>query len=79
VTGDKPGSPLYDEYYRKHGNTRNDLLANPEVMFQTFAVDRANISALQKLNLDRRGYSVYSRAGNYRPRETLIPNYGTAV
>jgi SAM-dependent methyltransferase len=53
VTADKPESPLYGEYYQKHGNTRNDLLANPEVMFQTFAVDRANITALRKLDLDR--------------------------
>jgi SAM-dependent methyltransferase len=53
VTADKPGSPLYGEYYKKHGTNRNDLLGNPEVMFQTFAVDRANISALQKLQLNR--------------------------
>ncbi len=52
MTGDKP-APLYDEYYNKHGRARNDLLANPEVLFQTLAVDRANISALQKLDLDR--------------------------
>jgi ubiquinone/menaquinone biosynthesis C-methylase UbiE len=58
VTGEKSGSPLYGEYYRKHGNTRNDLLANPEVMFQTFAVDRANISALQKLELHRENARV---------------------
>lgn len=53
MTGDRPGSRLYGEYYQKHGSARNDLLENPEVMFQTFAVDRANITALQKLDLDR--------------------------
>jgi ubiquinone/menaquinone biosynthesis C-methylase UbiE len=58
VTGDKPSSRLYGEYYQKHGSIRNDLLANPEVMFQTFAVDRANISALQKLDLDRENARV---------------------
>jgi len=44
---------LYDEYYEKHGAGRNDLLANPEVTFQTFAFDRANIRALRQLRLDR--------------------------
>jgi ubiquinone/menaquinone biosynthesis C-methylase UbiE len=53
VTADKPAPPLYGEYYKKHGRARNDLLANPEVLFQTLAADRANISALQKLDLNR--------------------------
>ena len=44
---------LYDAYYEKHGANRNDLLTNPEVTFQTFAFDRANIRALQRLELDR--------------------------
>jgi ubiquinone/menaquinone biosynthesis C-methylase UbiE len=44
---------LYDAYYEKHGANRNDLLTNPEVTFQTFAFDRANIRALQGLSLDR--------------------------
>jgi ubiquinone/menaquinone biosynthesis C-methylase UbiE len=44
---------LYDAYYEKHGANRNDLLTNPEVTFQTFAFDRANIRALQRLALDR--------------------------
>lgn len=43
----------YADYYRKHGSDRNDLLTNPEVLFQTFAFDTANIRALQKLPLDR--------------------------
>ena len=44
---------MYDAYYEKHGADRNDLLTNPEVTFQTFAFDRANIKALQGLALDR--------------------------
>lgn len=44
---------MYDAYYAKHGANRNDLLTNPEVTFQTFAFDRANIKALQRLSLDR--------------------------
>ena len=44
---------MYDKYYEKHGAGRNDLLANPEVTFQAFAFDRANIRALRRLGLDR--------------------------
>jgi ubiquinone/menaquinone biosynthesis C-methylase UbiE len=44
---------LYEEYYKSHGADRNDLLTNPEVAFQTFALERANIRALQRLRLDR--------------------------
>jgi SAM-dependent methyltransferase len=44
---------LYDKYYGKHGADRNDLLANPEVTFQAFAFERANIRALRRLTLDR--------------------------
>ena len=44
---------MYDDYYEKHGPGRNDLLANPEVTFQAFAFDRANIRALRQLKLDR--------------------------
>ena len=44
---------MYDRYYEKHGADRNDLLKNPEVTFQTFAFDRANIRALQRMEIDR--------------------------
>lgn len=44
---------MYDEYYKRHGADRNDLLANPEVLFQSFAIDRANISALRSMDVDR--------------------------
>ena len=44
---------MYEAYYEKHGANRNDMLTNPEVTFQTFAFDRANIRALQGLSLDR--------------------------
>lgn len=44
---------MYESYYAKHGADRNDLLTNPEVTFQTFAFERANIRALNRLGLDR--------------------------
>ncbi len=53
MTAEEDAAPLYGEYYDRHGLDRNDLLSNPEVLFQTFAVDRANISALRKLGLNR--------------------------
>jgi len=45
-------TPVYEEYYRKHGSARNDLLHNPEVIFQMFALERANIRALSRLELN---------------------------
>ncbi len=45
--------PLYSDYYSRKGANRNDLLGNPEVVFQTFAVDRANIAALRSIEIDR--------------------------
>lgn len=44
---------MYSKYYEQHSADRNDLLSNAEVAFQTFAFDRANISALRKMDLDR--------------------------
>ena len=44
---------LYKEYYEKRGEDRNDLLRNPEVLFQSFAIERANIAALRSLALDK--------------------------
>ncbi len=44
---------MYERYYTKHGADRNDLLTNSGVTFQTFAFERANIRALQRLGLDR--------------------------
>jgi SAM-dependent methyltransferase len=44
---------VYSRYYDEHSADRNDLLTNPEVAFQTFAVDRSNIRALQRMRLDR--------------------------
>ncbi|MEO8192567.1 MAG: class I SAM-dependent methyltransferase [Gemmatimonadales bacterium] len=49
---------LYPEYYAKHGADRNDLLGNAEVVFQTFAIDIANIAALRRLDLDRSSAKV---------------------
>lgn len=37
----------YKDYYDKKGQDRNDLLANPEVLFQHLAFERAAISALR--------------------------------
>ena len=45
--------PIYSDYYARKGADRNDLLGNPEVVFQTFAVDRANIAALRHIEIDR--------------------------
>ncbi len=44
---------MYSRYYEQHESRRNDPLANPEVTFQTFAFDRANIRALQRMDIDR--------------------------
>ena len=44
---------MYSKYYDNHDAKRNDPLANPEVAFQQFAFDRANIRALQHMDLDR--------------------------
>lgn len=44
---------IYSDYYAKKGAGRNDLLGNPEVLFQTFAADRANIAALRHIEIDR--------------------------
>jgi ubiquinone/menaquinone biosynthesis C-methylase UbiE len=44
---------IYSDYYERKGAGRNDLLGNPEVVFQTFAVDRANIAALRHVDIDR--------------------------
>lgn len=49
---------VYEEYYNKHGRDRNDLLRNPEVAFQTFALDRANMRALSRLDLNPREAKV---------------------
>jgi len=43
----------YRNYYQKYGADRNDLLSNPEVLFQTFALDMANIRALRRLPVNR--------------------------
>jgi ubiquinone/menaquinone biosynthesis C-methylase UbiE len=49
---------VYGEYYRRHGSERNDLLNNPEVLFQTFAMERATIAVLQKAENDRQAVRV---------------------
>jgi 2-polyprenyl-3-methyl-5-hydroxy-6-metoxy-1,4-benzoquinol methylase len=43
----------YDNYYEKKGVDRNDLLRNPEVLFQVLAFDASVISALRSIHLDR--------------------------
>lgn len=49
---------MYSRYYDTHGADRNDLLTNPEVVFQTFAFDRANIRALGQMDLDREAATI---------------------
>jgi ubiquinone/menaquinone biosynthesis C-methylase UbiE len=49
---------MYSKYYENHDARRNDLLANPEVAFQTFAFDRANIRALRHMELDRESAKI---------------------
>lgn len=43
----------YADYYKRQGSDRNDLLTNPEVLFQSLAFDVANTRALSSLGLDR--------------------------
>lgn len=45
---------MYSRYYEEHSEDRNDVLGNPEVAFQLFALDRANIRALQRIRVDRK-------------------------
>ncbi len=49
---------MYESYYAKKGEDRNDLLTNSGVTFQTFAFDRSNIRALQRLSIDRENARV---------------------
>ena len=49
---------MYEHYYQTHGADRNDPLTNAGVTFQAFALERANIRALQRLQLDRDQASV---------------------
>lgn len=43
----------YRRYYEKKGVDRNDLLCNPEVLFQALAFDASVISALRSIHPDR--------------------------
>lgn len=53
MTSAPSSKELYKEYYEKRGGDRNDLLRNPEVLFQSFAIERANIAALRSLSIDK--------------------------
>lgn len=44
---------VYPDYYANLGEDRNDLLRNPEVLFQAFAIERANVAALRSLSLEK--------------------------
>jgi len=44
----------YQGYYAQQGQDRNDLLSNPEVLFQTLAFEKANVRALSRLGLNPR-------------------------
>ena len=54
MTSARSSKGPYSKYYEKLGEDRNDLLRNPEVLFQSFAIDGANIAALRSLSLDKR-------------------------
>lgn len=43
----------YKEYYFKKGKDRNDILANPGVLFQMFAFQKSVIEALRTLDLNK--------------------------
>ncbi|MDI6688144.1 MAG: methyltransferase domain-containing protein [Desulfobacterales bacterium] len=43
---------LYKEYYNRKGEERNDLLKNPEVLFQILGYDRAVVSAIASTKLN---------------------------
>lgn len=58
MTSARSSNGLYREYYEQHGADRNDLLRNPEVLFQTLAIDRANIAALRVAGIDRQSARV---------------------
>lgn len=53
MTSAPSSKELYKDYYEKRGDDRNDLLRNPEVLFQSFAIERANIGALRSFSIDR--------------------------
>lgn len=42
----------YKEYYKEKGIYRNSLLRNSEVMFQSLALDKAEINAINHTNVD---------------------------
>jgi len=49
----------YKNYYQKKGKDRNDLLTNPEVLFQYLAFESAIISALGRAeNINRRSSKI---------------------
>ncbi len=49
----------YKDYYQKKGQARNDLLTNPEVLFQYLAFESAVISVLRKAtNLNRKSSKI---------------------
>lgn len=49
---------IYKKYYNKKGKDRNDLLKNPEVLFQSLAFDRSIISSFRDINLDPKAAKI---------------------
>ena len=43
----------YSQYYEKAGRDRNDLLTNPQVLFQTFAFEMSVIIAMRSIQVSR--------------------------
>lgn len=48
----------YRQYHQRQGEDRNDLLRNPEVLFQVLAMQAAIVSALRSARVDRRSSQV---------------------
>ena len=48
----------YQRYYSKSGKYRNDLLRNPEVLFQTLAMEASVVSAFRSIPIDLKSAKV---------------------
>jgi len=47
-SAEKDTQDWYQEYYQEKGHGRNDMLANPEVLFQYLAFEESSLSALRR-------------------------------
>jgi SAM-dependent methyltransferase len=51
-------SQWYEQYYRARGRDRNDLLSNPEVLYQVLATQAATIEVLRRARLERQSARI---------------------